>query len=186
MLKTSLLTSVAALGLALPSFAADPLATFYDSQLSEAEHDIVSLAQALPADKYNFSPDSVGIKGSDFKGVRTFGEQAKHIATIIYMLSGAALKEKPPVDIGKDDNGPDALKTKEQIINYLQGSFKYAHKAIAVLTPLNQMDNLKSPFGEGTVPRIMTASMVTSHSFDHYGQMVVYARMNGTKPPGSR
>lgn len=162
-------------------FAANPLADLMDNQFKEAEHDIVGLAQAMPADKYNFAPQN-----GAFTGVRTFAQQAKHMATIIYMVSSAALKEKPPVDIGATDNGPDGLKTKDQIVGYLKGAFAYGHKAIATLTPQNEMENLKSPFGEGTVPRMMTASFVTSHSMDHYGQMVVYARMNGIVPPSSQ
>jgi hypothetical protein len=45
---------------------------------------------------------------------------------------------------------------------------------------------LKSPFGPGDMARGSLAGILTSHSFDHYGQMVVYARMNGIIPPASR
>ena len=166
--------------LAAPLFAADPLADYYDGQLKGAEHDVMGLASAMPAAKYNFAPTS-----GEFKGVRTFAQQAKHIATIIYMLSSAGLNQKPPVDIGTGDNGPDSVQTKEQILDYMKGAFAFAHKNIATLTAKNQLDNVKSPFGSGTVPRVMTASFVTAHSFDHYGQMVVYARMNGVVPPSS-
>lgn len=31
-----------------------------------------------------------------------------------------------------------------------------------------------------------SASVPVWHSFDHYGQMVIYARMNGVVPPASR
>ena len=166
--------------LGAPLFAADPLADFYDGQLKGVEGDVMGLAGAMPAAKFNFAPTS-----GEFKGVRTFAQQAKHIATIIYMLAGAGLNQKPPVDIGADDNGPAAVQTKEQILDYLKGAFAFAHKNIATLTQKNQLDNVKSPFGGGTVPRLMTASFVTAHSFDHYGQMVVYARMNGIVPPSS-
>ena len=133
----------------------------------------------MPADKYNFAPTN-----GAFTGVRTFAQQAKHIATIIYQVSAPALNQKPPVDIGTTDNGPDSVKTKEQVLEYLKGAFAFAHKSIGTLTAQNQLEMVKSPF-EGTVPRVFTASFLTSHSFDHYGQMVVYARMNGVIPPGS-
>jgi hypothetical protein len=165
--------------LAAPVFAADPLATFYDAQLKGVEGDVMGLAGAMPAEKYNFAPTA-----GSFTGVRTFAQQAKHIATIIYQVSAAAGNQKPPVDIGSTDNGPDAVKTKEQVLAYLKGAFAFAHKSIATLTAQNQMETLKSPFG-GTIPRVFTASFVTAHSFDHYGQMVVYARMNGVIPPSS-
>jgi hypothetical protein len=164
---------------AAPLFAADPLAAFYDAQLKGVESDVMGLAGAMPADKYNFAPTA-----GAFTGVRTFAQQAKHIATIIYQVSAPALNQKPPVDIGSTDNGPDAVRTKEQVLEYLKGAFAFAHKSIATLTAQNQMEMVKSPFG-GTVPRVFTASFLPAHSFDHYGQMVVYARMNGVIPPGS-
>jgi uncharacterized damage-inducible protein DinB len=166
--------------LAAPVFAADPLAGFYDSQLKGVERDVMGLAGAMPAGKFDFAPTS-----GEFKGVRTFAQQAKHIATVIYMVAGAGLNQKPPVDIGTDDNGPTSLRTKEQILEYMKGAFAFAHQNIATLTAKNLLENVKSPFGSGTVPRVMTASFVTSHTFDHYGQMVVYARMNGVVPPSS-
>jgi hypothetical protein len=166
--------------LAAPIFAADPLANVFDSQLKEAEGDVMGLAAAMPAAKYNFAPTN-----GEFKGVRTFAQQAKHIATIMYQVSGAGLNQKPPVDIGKDDNGPAAIQTKEQILEYLKGAFAFAHKNIAALTVANELEPMKSPFGNGTMPRVETANMVTWHTFDHYGQMVVYARMNGVVPPSS-
>ncbi len=164
---------------AAPIFAANPLASFYDSQLKGAESDVTSLAAAMPANKYDFAPTN-----GAFTGVRTFAQQVKHLATVMYQVSAAALNQKPPVDTGSGDNGPDSVRTKDQVLAYLKGAFAFAHKSIATLTEQNQLENVKSPFG-GTMPRVLTASMVTSHTFDHYGQMVVYARMNGVVPPAS-
>ena len=130
-----------------PVFAADPLAAFYDSQLKGAEKDVTSLAAAMPANKYDFAPTA-----GAFTGVRTFGQQVKHLATVMYQVSAAALNQKPPVDTGAGDNGPDSVRTKEQVLAYLKGAFEYAHKSIATLTAQNQLENVKSPFG-GTMPR---------------------------------
>ena len=164
---------------AAPIFAADPLAAFYDGELKGVEKDVTGLAGAMPANKYDFAPTN-----GSFTGVRTFAQQVKHLATVMYVVSAAALNQKPPVDTGTGENGPDSVRTKEQILAYLKGAFAFAHKSIATLTAQNQLENVKSPFG-GTMPRVLTASMPTSHSFDHYGQMVVYARMNGVVPPAS-
>jgi len=163
--------------LAAPLFAADPLATFYDSELTRAEREVTRLAEAMPADKYNFAPTN-----GTFQGVRTFAGQVKHIATYAYQLASSDLNETPAVDIGKDDNGPDSLQTKEQILAYLKGAFAMAHRSVAKLTAQNQMEPVKSMYGERTRPRIATMTMYSWHSFDHYGQMVVYARMNGVVP----
>lgn len=158
-------------------FAADPLAQIYDGQVNSIERDVLRLAQAMPADKYNFAPTN-----GTFTGVRTFGTQVKHIATYLYMLSSAILAEKPPVDIGSTDNGPDALQTKDQIIEYFKGSLAYAHKAVGTLTVKNQLEQVNLPGNERPRPRIAAANMISWHTFDHYGQMVVYARMNGVVP----
>lgn len=163
--------------LACPLFAADPLATFFDSELSRTEREVTRLAEAMPAEKYNFAPTN-----GTFTGVRTFAAQVKHIATYTYQLASSDLGEKPPVDIGKDDNGPDSLQTKEQIVAYLKGAFAMAHRSVAKLTPNNQMELVKSMYGERIRPRVAIMSMYNWHSFDHYGQMVVYARMNGVVP----
>lgn len=158
----------------------DGVAQIFDSQIKTLEHEPLPLAEAMPADKYDFAPAT-----GAFQGVRTFAEQVRHMATVIYMLSGAVLGEKPPVDTGKDDNGPAAVKTKAQLVAYLRGSLVFAHKAVGTLTAKNELDDVPSPFGHGTMKRLAAVSMITWHSFDHFGQMVEYARMNGVIPPSS-
>jgi len=163
-----------------PAFAADAptFAKTEDGQLHGVEQEIVSLVEAMPADKFDFAPTA-----GEFKGVRTFGQQARHVATIIYVVSAAVLGEKNPVDPGKDENGP-ALASKAEIVKYLKDAFAYGHRAMSSLTAANAMDEVKV-FG-GSSTRLAMANLATSHSFDHYGQMVVYLRMNGIVPPASR
>lgn len=164
------------------AFAADsPVAKLYDGQLAMVESEFVPLADAMPAGKYNFAPTN-----GEFKGVRTFAEQVKHVATVIYLVSAAAQQQKPPVDLGAGENGPDSIKTKEQIMKYVKDAFAYAHTAMGTLTEKNQLEMVKSPFGSGEMARVGAASAAVWHTFDHYGQMVVYARMNGIVPPASR
>ena len=76
----------------------------------------------MPADKYDFAPS-----GGEFKGVRTFAQQVKHVAAVIYLVAAAAQQEKPPVELG-GENGPDSIAGKEQIMTFLKGSFAYAHR----------------------------------------------------------
>lgn len=152
-----------------------------DQQLKMVESEVVSLAEAMPADKYGFAPT-----GGTFTGVRTFGLQVRHIATTTYMVSSVVLGEKVPVEVGKNENGSDSLASKEAIVKYLKDSFAYAHKAVATMTDVNATEMIVSPFGKNKVPRLSMAELPVWHSFDHYGQMVVYARMNGIVPPASR
>jgi hypothetical protein len=159
---------------------ADGISQVFDSQITMLEHEHVPLAEAMPADKYEFAPTN-----GAFKGVRTFAQQVRHMATVIYMMSGAVLGEKPPVDTGKDDTGPASVKTKAQLVEYLKGSLAFAHKAAQSVNAKNELDDIASPFGEGKMKRVAAISMIAWHSFDHYGQMVEYVRMNGIIPPAS-
>ena len=150
----------------------------YLKQLDLVEHDLVSLAQAMPAEKYSFRPS-----GGKFDDVRTFGEQVKHAATMIYMTAAIVLEEKSPYGPGTNNNGPDDVKGKEQIVDYLKRSIVYARKAMSSLTEKNHLDPLKTYFGSQS--RSEVAAGVAYHSYNHYGQMVVYARLCGIVPPTS-
>jgi uncharacterized damage-inducible protein DinB len=151
-----------------------------DHSLSNVEHEFVSAADAMPTDKFDFAPTN-----GEFKGVRTYAQQIKHVAAVNYELAAAILEQKPPVDIG-DESGPASLTSKDEIMKYLKDSFAYAHKAIATINDKNLTEAVKSPFGEGHVSRMALAMAFASHTMDHYGQMVVYLRMNGIIPPASR
>jgi uncharacterized damage-inducible protein DinB len=143
---------------------------------------IVSAADAMPADKYGFAPTD-----GEFKGVRTFGQTVKHLSATNYILAAAALGEDPPADAG-DELGPEAVRTKDEIIRYLKGSFVHLDQAIeaigqkTVAVKSSPISPLKS--AEATRLALVVESLV--HAFDHYGQMVEYLRMNGVVPPASR
>ena len=173
----------AALVSAAAIHGADPptIAQLYDNQLRGPEREVVSLAEAMPAGKYGFAPTN-----GEFAGARTFLQQVTHIATTNYMVCGAVLEEKPDVSMGEHENGPKDIKTKDQAVKFLKDSYDYCHKALKTLTAENQVDMLPSPFGEGQMARGAAAAAPVWHSFDHYGQMAVYARMNGVVPPASK
>jgi uncharacterized damage-inducible protein DinB len=179
MMKTTILI----LALSTFAFGADTtVAKLYDSQLSGVENEIVPLVKEMPEAAFSFAP-----KQGAFSNARTFAQQAKHVAAVNYMVAAAALGEKPPIDLGSGENGPDTVKTKEQIVKFLTDSYAYAHKAMNSLTPKNQVEMIKAPFqGAPDMARGAIANIAITHSFDHYGQMVVYARMNNLVPPASR
>jgi hypothetical protein len=148
--------------------------------VSNLEHDFVPAAEAMPEEKFGFAPSN-----GEFKGVRTFAEQIKHVAAVNYELGAAILSEKPPAEIG-DEAGPATVTTKADILKYLNDSFVYVHKAINTINEKNLTATVESPFGEGRVTRLSLATSIAWHGFDHYGQMVEYLRMNGIVPPASR
>ncbi len=146
--------------------------------LMVAEAEFVGAADAMPEDKYSFAPTS-----GEFKGVRTFAQQVKHVAAVNYVFGGAILGEKPPVD-PNEENGPESIKSKADIMKFLKDSFAYLHKAVTSVNDKNQLDMLDL-FGM-KISRVGIAAFSTAHPFDHYGQMVEYLRMNGIIPPASR
>jgi hypothetical protein len=151
-----------------------------DHTVLNLEEDFVPAAEAMPADKFDFAPTN-----GEFKGVRTFGQQVKHVAAVNYELGAALLQEKPPGDLN-GEAGPASMTSKADILKYLKESFAYVHKAVHTIDEKNEAETVKSPFGEGRVSRLGLACSVSWHGYDHYGQMVEYLRMNGIIPPASR
>jgi hypothetical protein len=84
----------------------------------------------------------------------------------------------------KGPNGPDNLKTKADIVKYLKDSFALGHKAAQTLTSENALEQVQ--FRQGKAPRLYLATFAVEHAYDHYGQMVLFLRMSGITPPGSR
>jgi len=183
--RTALLMAVMVLTMSCSLLAQAPKApatvtSVLDRSLSGMEGEFVPAAEAMPEDKYSFVPST-----GEFKGVRTFSQQVKHVAAVNYLVAASVLSEKPPVDTG-GENGPDSAKSKADIVKFLKDSFAYAHKAVATINDTNSVSDIKSPFGEGTTTRLSMGVLLVGHGFDHYGQMVEYLRLNGIIPPASR
>ena len=151
-----------------------------DRQLANLEREFVPAAEAMPEAAFDFAPTN-----GEFKGVKTFAQQVRHVASANFMFAAGIAGEKAPVDLG-GENGPETLKTKADIIKFLKDSFAYAHKAFAGITDANATASIPTPWGKGSTTRLYLASLTVAHAFDHYGQMAVYLRMNGIIPPASR
>ena len=160
------------------------IATIVDREIANVEKQVVEVAEAMPEEKFNFTPEGLSIPGDDYKGVRTFALQLKHVAASNYFIWSPLTADKLPEGLqgSKDGNGPPNLKTKAEIISFLKDSFALGHKAAATLTPENM---LLTP-GTSKSTRLRLAVFGVEHAFDHYGQMVEYLRMNGIVPPASR
>ena len=151
-----------------------------DSQLTMVEREIVAAADAMPEDKYSFSPTN-----GNFKGVRTFSEQVRHVATANNTYFGPILGQTVAPGAGGEgagSNGPDSIKTKAQIMQYLRDSFALGHKAIATINADNAFTSSGKP---GERSPAASAIFACVHAMDHYGQMVEYLRDNGIVPPAS-
>jgi hypothetical protein len=150
-----------------------------DYWISVTENEVVPTAAAMPKEKYSFAPTDHG-----FTGVRTFAQQVKHLAANNYRMA-AYIVGGTPTPEEEAETGPDAVRSKAQIMDYLQGSFTTLHRAVATINETNLVEPLANhPKPQST--RLQLAEDVVAHSFDHYGQMVEYLRMNGIIPPTSR
>lgn len=157
------------------------IASVVDRDISDVEKEVVDAAEAMPENKFNFTPEALKIPGSDYKGVRSFAVQVRHIAASNWFIWSPLTGEKLPEGL-KDGEGPTNLQTKAEIIKFLKDSYALGHRAAATLTAENI---LQSP-GKSKSTRLRIAEFGVAHAYDHYGQMVEYLRMNGIVPPASR
>jgi hypothetical protein len=166
----------AKMGATSPAKALDDLLNLY-------EHDAMGVVNAMPADKYSFAPTpAIFAPGQavKFDTVRTFAQQVTHVAEANYYFYSSLSGLKPDVDT----KALGDITTKDEAVAALAASFRFAHKAIATITPENAFLPIKPVDGQGT--RATLAAFGVAHGYDHYGQLVEYLRMNGIVPPGSK
>jgi len=145
--------------------------------IGDTERLVVSTAEAMPESSYSFAPTN-----GEFKGVRTFAEQVKHLAAANYQLGAGALGEDPPAGT-QNESAPVSIRTKAEIMEYLRGSFAGLHRAAATINEKNMNEPIAAKGGRTRMWLLIDA---VAHSSNHYGQMVEYLRMNGIVPPASR
>jgi len=148
--------------------------------VTNIEQLLVPAADAMPEAKYSFTP-SYG----EFKGVRTFGEQVKHLAAANYQLGSRILAEEPPQGT-QGEAAPSSVNSKAEIMEYLKGSFACLHRAAAKVDEKNEVELIAGTKGTWQRTRLGLLIDALAHSSNHYGQMVEYLRMNGIVPPESR
>jgi uncharacterized damage-inducible protein DinB len=167
-----------------PPMSKEPptITSILDTQLRIVEFELTGAANAMPEDKYSFAPTN-----GNFKGVRTFAQEVKHVATANDRFFDSILGKTPPAapDEGVGSNGPESIQTKAQIIQYLKESFALGHKAIATVNAENAVTPMEKPAVPFLTTRAALAMFSCTHAMDHYGQMVEYLRDNGLTPPAS-
>ena len=138
----------------------------------------VALADAMPEEKWTFAP-----KDGAFTGARTFAQQVKHVACANYAFFQEIEKKAPPDAC--ETGGPDPAKTKAELMAYLRNSFAYGTEVMNKMTPENALEYAGGRYG-GDSTRLGLTTLAVWHASDHYGQLVIYLRMNGIVPPASR
>jgi uncharacterized damage-inducible protein DinB len=161
-----------------PGTLVEPSKTF-DAMLSGFEGEMMGLARAMPAEKYGFVPTAATFAAgqkTEFTGVRSFGFMVGHVAQANYHYAAMASGLKMDTDV----KAIGSMTDKESLVAALEGSFAFAHKAMASLTAKNAFESVRE-----SQTRVTAAGGLVAHGFDHYGQMVEYLRMNGMVPPAS-
>ena len=143
--------------------------------LQFAEGNFIGLAEAMPEDKYSYIPTF-----GKFDGVRSFGEQVKHVACAQFAFFNEFEGKKPPE--GCEKGGHDPAKSKAELIKYLKDSFDYSNRVLATLTVKNALDRVEGRYA-GPNTKLGISVIAVWHITDHYGQLVEYLRLNGIVPP---
>lgn len=151
------------------------IAESVSSNLEYAERDLLSIAEAMPEGKYSFIPTA-----GNFEGVRSFGEQIKHVACAQVAFFNEFEGKQPPADCEKGGHNP--AHTKAELIQYLKDSYDYGNRVLATLTATNALDRIEGPYA-GPNTKLGISVIAVWHITDHYGQLVEYLRMNGIVPP---
>jgi uncharacterized damage-inducible protein DinB len=138
---------------------------FYD-QIKQA---ILKSADKLPEDKYGFKPSD---------DVRTYGQLLAHVADGQYIFCSIVKDGKmQPKGVEK------TAKTKAEIVAALNESFAYCDAVYAGLTDATSAALV--PWFGGQRTKLSMLAFNTAHTFEHYGNLVTYMRMNGVVPPSS-
>ncbi|GAC1651921.1 MAG: hypothetical protein NVS9B15_12320 [Acidobacteriaceae bacterium] len=153
-------------------------AMVYERGVSGLEKEFMSLAEAIPADKWDYVPTQ-----GDHKGVQSLGDMMRHVAQANMMYYGAVIGQRPSQD---DMKKWDEVKGKDAVLAMLKQSFQMGHQAAASMTAQNAFQAVQAPFGSNGASRVGLITQGIAHGFDHYGHLTEYARDLGIVPPSSR
>ncbi len=144
----------------------------YDGEWLHVSRQLVTLAEAIPAEKYSWRPAP---------GVRSTGEVIMHVAiTTLYLLSATGPKLPPGVT---SEDMEKTVSAKADVIPWLKRSLDAVKSARAGLAPADLQRRIKVNGRNSTVDYMYLRIIV--HANEHMGQLVAYARMNGIVPPWS-
>ena len=141
-------------------------------ELTDVEKKLVSLAEAMPADKFGWRPA---------EGVRSVSEVYMHVAGGNYMLPTMIGIKRPEGMVGRDME--KTITEKAKVVEALKGSFDHVRKAVESV-PDSDLDKSVKFFSWEKTERQMLILML-NHAHEHLGQSIAYARMNGVVPPWS-
>jgi uncharacterized damage-inducible protein DinB len=130
----------------------------------------IRAAEKMPEDRYAFRPSP---------DVRTFAQQVAHVADDQYNLCSAARGEQRKAAYTDIES---RLSKKAELVAALKDAFAYCD---AVYDTMNDASSLEPSSGMKGRSKFSYLNWNLWHTWEHYGNIVVYLRMNGLVPPSS-
>src|SRR5215467_11611290 len=131
---------------------------------------VLGIAEIIPEDKYDFRPTA---------SVRSFREILVHLIGENYLFFGRVAGEAPP-----DNARFAALKSRDEILKELRASYDYGAKVWAGLTEEKALELVEGRNNQ-KVQRWSAILGAIQDNMNHYGNLVVYVRLNNLVPPRS-
>ena len=132
----------------------------------------IALAEAMPADKYAWSPGP---------GVMSVAKVYAHVAHYNYRYPSQNMSVALPTGVRLDTL--EAVAAKAQVLALLRQSAEYVRSAVRQM-PESQLAGQTRLYGRD-VQRWAVLFQLLAHMNEHLGQSIAYARMNGVVPPWS-
>mgnify|MGYP001810476157 CR=1 FL=1 len=133
----------------------------------------LAVAQAMPEEKYAYKPTADEM---------TFVHQLVHMAGNMYFLSAKLIRGiEPPVDINALLEKANQNISKKEAMDIISKAFDYTEETIAQMTDKTLEEELDYWGGHSTKRKIVF--LLNDHQTHHRGQLIVYLRLNGIKPP---
>ncbi len=165
----ALFLCVALLAVASPVFAQDPATAAVKSQFGMISGVLAKTAEKIPESVYGFKATPE---------VRSMGQLIGHIADSQFAMCAAAADAKPP-----QSGIEKSMTSKADLSKALAASSAYCNTVIDGLNDQKGMDVIK--FFTGPTPRLFVLTFNVAHSYEHYGNLVTYMRLNKIVPPSS-
>ena len=158
---------------AAPSVAlaqnANPLTANAKVQFGALSGFVVRSAEKVPEGLYNFRP---------VPEVRTMSQLFGHVADAMFSMCSTAAGAKPP------RTGIEKETAKPLLVAALKEGISYCNSVYDGMTDQKGAETVPFVFGPNT-PRLSVLYFVVTHTYEHYGNLVTYMRLNKIVPPSS-
>jgi uncharacterized damage-inducible protein DinB len=168
-LVVSACTAALLVSSAVSAQSANPLSASAKGQFTGISSFVTRSADKIPENLYSFraTPE-----------VRTIAQLLGHIADAYFGMCSSAAGTKPP-----QSGIEKSATTRAALIKALSDGVAYCQSVMDGMT--DQKGSEAVPFYFGPTPRLGILFFVTTHTYEHYGNLVTYMRLNKIVPPSS-